>query len=150
MNTKIFVGIGAVIIAIVVAIWFLPSAEVPGPSVSPQALAEQTKQAGEIAIKVVPIDISQDALVWQFKVVLDTHSGELNQDMVAIAVLVGDNQQKPALVWQEESLPAGRQAPSGHHREGVLEFTPITPRPRTVELRMSGLGSVTQVFTWDL
>lgn len=151
MNTKIFVGIGVIIVAIIVAVFVIePSEDTTTTSVS--ALVAQTKEAGGVTIIATPLDISSTASVWQFKVVLDTHSGDLNQDMAAIGVIISDDgrQAKP-LRWVEGSLPAGKQAPGGHHREGVFEFQPMTPRPRSIELRLSGFGGAgATTFRWDL
>lgn len=75
---------------------------------------------------------------------MDTHSVELDQDVAKIAALVDDSgkEYKP-LRW--EGTPVG-----GHHREGSLVFNRITPTPKFVELKISGIGGVARSFIWQL
>ena len=144
MNTKIIAVIGVVVIGIIIFVRFWPSDQSPSPSVGSQALAEQTRQANAVMIVVTPLNVSPSTSVWQFKTVLDTHVDDLNQDIAANVVLIGNDKQQQPLGWQGDP-------PGGHHREGILEFQSMTPRPRSIELRINGIGGETgTTFQWDL
>ena len=82
---------------------------------------------------------------WAFKVVLDTHSQELSDDLVATAVLVDpEGRETKPLAWEG----AG---PSGHHREGVLKFPALQPTPAAVELQIRRAGEAApRVFKFDV
>jgi hypothetical protein len=96
-----------------------------------------------VTITVTPTLLSAESGEWKFDVVMDTHSVELDQDMTKVAVLI-DEQRKEyrALNWEG---PTG-----GHHREGILTFTKITPSPKSVELKISDIGGVVRIFNWQL
>lgn len=75
----------------------------------------------------------------------DTHSVDLNQDVIQIAELTDDkrNIYKPT-AW-------GRAGPGGHHREGALVFHQINPVPASVELKIKDIGGVPErSFKWNL
>jgi len=97
-----------------------------------------------ITVTVTPSNLSFDSKEWKFSVVMDTHSVELDQDLVKLALLIDDKgkEYKP-LRW--EGAPIG-----GHHREGVLIFNQITPTPKSIELKISGIGGVVRSFKWDI
>ena len=98
-----------------------------------------------VTVKVTPKVLAADARVWEFAVVLDTHSAELSDDLVRTAALIGSDGKRIApLAW--EGAPAG-----GHHRQGVLRFQPIKPAPSAVELHLQRPGEdKPRVFRWDL
>ncbi len=81
--------------------------------------------------------------MWNFAVVLDTHSQELGDDLVEAAVLVTDDGRRiKPLSWK--GAPAG-----GHHREGTLEFKAPKPSPKLLELRLQRSGEPDpRVFRW--
>ena len=97
-----------------------------------------------VTVTVTPSDLGVESKEWKFDVVLNTHSVELDQDMTEVAALVDNsgNEYKP-LRW--EGAPAG-----GHHREGVLVFSPITPTPKSVELKITGIADAVRTFNWQL
>ncbi|MDZ4231281.1 MAG: hypothetical protein U1C52_00610 [Patescibacteria group bacterium] len=103
----------------------------------------KTDDRSAVFVTVTPIDISPQSKEWKFNVVMDTHSVELDQDMIKSASLVDDRgEQYEPINWEG---PTG-----GHHREGVLIFNQITPVSKSVELRISGIGDVVRSFTWQL
>lgn len=108
-------------------------------------LAPQSTQAGGVAIRVKPADVSAGASTWQFQVSLDTHSGSLDDDLAKTAVLVdGAGKQYAAAGWQGDSS-------GGHHRSGVLQFKPLSPRPAALELRIKRAGEpAPRSFRWEL
>ena len=95
----------------------------------------QTLTDGTVTYKVIPKDLSTQAATWDFEISLDTHTGSLDQDMVAIIRLVDDkgNEYK-AMKWDGDP-------PGSHHREGMLQFSPITPRPAFIELNIQTTGT---------
>ena len=104
----------------------------------------KTEEQVSVTVVVTPLDLSLDSKEWKFDVGMNTHSVELDQDMIKIAVLVDDQgtEYKP-LRW--EGAEAG-----GHHREGVLIFNQITPTPKSVELKIFKIGDVVRSFVWEL
>ena len=98
-----------------------------------------------VTVKVTPKALGSADVRWEFSVVFDTHSAQLNDDVAQTTVLVTDDGRtlKPA-AW----TGAG---PGGHHREGVLAFEAAVPRPVSIELRMTRPGeSVARSFRWKL
>ena len=89
-----------------------------------------------------PLTFRWDLVEWKFDIAMNTHSVELNQDMTKVAVLVDDQgkEYKP-ISWQ------GAES-GGHHREGVLIFNQITPTPKSIELKITGIGGVVRNFVW--
>jgi hypothetical protein len=115
---------------------------------SPAGAAELTTQKSAdrgVTVEVTPRNLSAGASTWDFKVVLDTHSGELNDDLVKTATLL-DNKGGRHLPVQWEG-----PGPGGHHREGVLQFRPISPTPQAIELKITRPGEPNpRSFRWQL
>lgn len=106
-----------------------------------------TQSSGEqgVTVKVTPKSIGSADSRWEFTIVLDTHSADLNDDLVQSATLTTDDGRtlKP-LSWVGA-------APGGHHRDGVLAFDVPAPRPSSVELRIVRSGvSDPRIFRWQL
>jgi len=132
---------------------FYNSKPVPSPAQSSLSTEEtqakwesKTDDQGSVTVTVTPvaIDLSSQTTEWKFDIVLNTHSVELDQNMIQIAVLVDDagKEYKP-LRW--EGTEAG-----GHHREGTLVFAPISPYPRYLRLIIKSVGEVERLFSWTL
>ncbi len=103
----------------------------------------KTDDQASVTVVVTPIDLSPESAEWKFDIGMNTHSVELDQDMTKIVVLVDDQ--------GKEYQPVSWDGPAGgHHREGVIAFKPITPNPKSVELRISGIGGVVRTFSWQL
>ena len=106
-------------------------------------LDPQTSSLSGVTVKVTPGSLA--GAEWEFEVVFDTHSQELNDDPLKAAMLVADGS-KP-------SSPTGWQGdvPGGHHRKGVLRFKPAAASPARVELRLQRPGEASpRVFRWQL
>ena len=103
----------------------------------------KSDERGAVAISVTPLELSSTAPEWKFDVTLNTHSVELDWDMVKTATLVDDggNSYKPQK-WDG--------ALGGHHREGVLIFAPIVPTPTSVELKIAGGVEPVKNFAWNI
>jgi len=108
-------------------------------------LGVQRSSAGGVTVAVTPQKLAASAKSWDFKVVLDTHSGELNDDLVTTATLIDDKGGRYAPVRWEGA------GPGGHHREGTLKFNAVTPTPATIELRIARAGEAApRSFRWQL
>ena len=91
-----------------------------------------------VAIKATPIEFGQDAKLWKFTIVFDTHSGSLDQDPTKVISLTDDkgNTYQP-IAWEGSE-------PGGHHREGTLIFNSIQPLPEYVELKIKNVGGIVE------
>ena len=118
---------------------------IPATSLEAADLETQTNREGSVTVKVTPRDLSPQAESWDFEIVFDTHTTALDQDMRRMAVLSdGSETAQPPLAWDGDP-------PGGHHRKGVLRFQPLPGSPKWLELRINGIGSVSQrVFRWRL
>jgi len=116
--------------------------------VLPAAAAElgvQKSSSGGVTVAVTPQNLVASAKSWDFKVVLDTHSGELNDDFVKTTTLLDDKGGRHVPVQWEGA------GPGGHHREGVLKFKPVSPTPATVDLQIKRMGEANpRSFRWQL
>lgn len=108
-------------------------------------LAAQRSSASGVTVAVTPQNLTTGAKSWDFKVVLDTHSGSLDDDLVKTAVLLDDKAGRYVPVKWEGA------GPGGHHREGTLGFNAISPQPRAIELQIQRPGeSKPRSFRWQL
>lgn len=108
-------------------------------------LSSQINSEGEVEVEVTPVEISESSDLWQFKIVLTTHSVELDQDLTKVTLLFDDkgNIYQP-VSW--EGTP-----PGGHHREGVLSFRSIKPQTQSLRLVIQNVGETKErEFTWNL
>ncbi len=102
----------------------------------------KTEEQANVTVVVTPIDLSLNSKEWKFDVGMNTHSVELDQDMTKISVLVDDQ--------GKEYKPTAWEGPvGGHHREGVLIFNQITPTPKAIKLKISGISDVVRNFSWQ-
>lgn len=108
-------------------------------------LESQKAIARSVAVVVIPQNLSADAATWDFKIVLETHRGDLSDDLLQSAVIIdGAARRYPPIAWDGAS-------PGGHHREGLLRFKPISPRPQSIELQISRAGEdIPRSFRWVL
>lgn len=108
-------------------------------------LPAQTSSAREVTIKVTPRNLAGNTGSWEFAIVFDTHSQDLSDDLVKSSLLLdGAGGQHSPTAWDGAR-------PGGHHREGVLRFKPISPRPRSIELRITRAGEdAPRSFRWQL
>lgn len=98
-----------------------------------------------VGIRATPVEIAPSAKLWAFEIRLDTHSGQLDDDLAREAVLVDEAGRHHAPVAWEGSPPGG------HHRQGVLKFAPVSPMPAVIELRIQRTGEPTpRSFKWQL
>lgn len=108
-----------------------------------QPAPQKTSQAG-VTVSVTPTELGRSAKLWVFKVVLDTHSQDLVDDLAGISVLAWQGGEAKPFAWEG----AG---PGGHHREGVLKFAASEPLPDAVELRIHRPGEANpRTFRWEV
>ncbi len=109
------------------------------------ALSTQTLTDGAVTYKVTLKNLTPSATTWDFDISLDTHTGSLDQDLVSVVRLVDNkgNEYK-ALEWKGDQ-------PGGHHREGILKFSPVTPRPASIELKIqTTTSSENSSLRWNI
>ena len=108
-------------------------------SVAQTDLQTQSVTIGTVTYKVTPKTITRSATTWDFEVTLDTHTGSLDQDLVAIVRLVDDKgREYKAIKWEGDP-------PGGHHRKGTLSFQPIDLKPKKIILQIEE-----RKFEWKL
>jgi hypothetical protein len=116
----------------------------PGLSAAaPGSLPAQSSSAAGLTVKATPRTLAGP--VWEFELVFDTHTQDLNDDPAKTASLhaAGGAGAAP-LAWQGDP-------PGGHHRKGVLRFKPLTPTPAALELRLQRAGEPSpRVFRWQV
>jgi hypothetical protein len=107
-----------------------------------QGLSTQSSSAAGVTVKATPRASSGGA--WEFEIVFDTHTQELNDDLVKSVSLLADSKPLAPAGWQGDP-------PGGHHRKGVLRFNPVSPQPKTIELTIQRPGeSAPRSFRWQL
>lgn len=117
-----------------------PIAAVAQPA-APKALAAQTSRRGGVTVSVTPKDVAAGAPRWDFEVVFDTHSVDLNHDLVKSAALIDAAGDRHApLAWDGDP-------PGGHHRKGVLRFKPLGAVDE-ITLQIRDVGVPERVFRW--
>ncbi len=102
-------------------------------------------EQSQVVVQVTPIELGKGAKTWKFAIILDTHSGSLDEDMVKTSFLSDEqgNVYQP-IAW--EGSP-----PGGHHREGALVFNALEPGPSSIGLKIKDIGGVEErLFKWEL
>jgi hypothetical protein len=136
-------NIGGWIIAATLGAVIAPSAALA--QTSADATATRSSSDKGVTVKVTPRLIGSTDKLWEFDVVLDSHSADLSDDLTQSASLTtNDGRTLQPVSWK--GAPAG-----GHHSEGVLAFEVPAPRPDTIELRIVRQGeSAARIFRWQL
>lgn len=81
---------------------------------------------------------------YEFDITLDTHSIELNYDLISLSSLTNENGQtvKPS-GWKGDK-------PGGHHRKGKLFFPSFPGKPKVLNLSINGIEGEDVNFKWEL
>lgn len=108
-------------------------------------LDARRSSAGGVTVTATPQNLAADSKTWDFKIVLDTHSQNLSDDLMKSVVLLdGTGKQHSPISWDGA-------VPGGHHREGTLRFKPVTPLPPAIELQIRRAGETApRAFRWEL
>lgn len=134
--------IGLIILAGAIAIFIAPEKSLMTKKTTREL------QAGDVnglTVTVAPKEISQNAPIWVFAITLDTHSGDLSQDIIQAASLIGQNgDEHKSLIWEGD-------LPGGHHRQGILKFNALKPYPQIIKFKFKGAGgSGETIFIWKI
>jgi len=108
-------------------------------------LETRSSSAAGVMVRVTPKDVAPGSASWAFEVVLDTHSGDLSDDLVGGSVLLDAKGAKHVpLAWEGPG-------PGGHHRKGVLRFKALPGPMESIELQIRRPGESTpRIFRWTL
>ncbi len=103
-----------------------------------------TSDEGGVTVTVRPITLSESDN-WRFEIELNTHSGELPEDLKGDAeLLLDDRQTLSAFSWEMFSEQS-------HHQEGILSFRGTGDEPGSFELILKDVGGVeSRSFKWNL
>jgi len=128
---------------ILVALFFGATLWGSATSSAAPALAARSSDEAGVHVVVTPKALGRDVTAWEFNVVMDTHTKPLNDNLAQAAVLVDEaGRRYIPVAWQGDP-------PGGHHRKGVLQFSPPVEMPKSVELQINGVGGVaTRSFRW--
>ena len=149
-----FIIVGLAFVFLIYIIFIVYQNRTKDDSQNPQINQEQTSKGqwetktdeqSPVVIKITPLEFGKDALIWKFDVAFDTHSGSLDDDVLAVATLVDDNGNiyKPTL-WDGPG-------PGGHHREGILIFNSTQSMSEYIELWIKNVGGINErSFRWEL
>lgn len=133
---KIYLTIVAMVVIVSAAVFWRQE-----PSEIQPTFGSQVDDRGGVKINITP----QNILEGEFKVVLDTHSVDLSEDLVKVTTLKDENGKEYKPISWDGSVPGG------HHREGVLKFGSLLPKPQSVELIIRGIGGISErKFLWQL
>ena len=151
--TKNYLIIIALALILILAIGFQvwnkssENQESPVPALSESVtqtsdLEPQTNNDGPVTITVIPRKFT-NAENWEFEMNLETHSVELNEDLIKAAILTADNKGYEPIAWDGDP-------PGGHHRSGILKFKSISPQPKSIALKILQVGGIEERnFTWQ-
>lgn len=118
---------------------------VPNLPSEQSTLKTQTTTIGNVTYKVTPKSLSKSSSSWDFEIVLDTHTGSLDQDLASQVRLSADKAVENQ-VGKWEGDPLG-----GHHREGVLKFQPLGSDVASVTLKINPDENMKETnFTWEV
>lgn len=132
--------IGAVIGAVVIiAVAGTGDSSAPDPRRGAAALGTATVSAGEVEVEITPTFDGASAV---FRVVLDTHSVDLDVDLAKTADLSVAGVEWPVAGWAGDG-------PGGHHRQGDLTFTAAGQPSGEVILTIGGLPEAVDA-RWSL
>jgi hypothetical protein len=111
---------------------------------APTLTARTSDDAG-VRVVVTPKVYEPSAAVWEFSVVMDTHVKPLSENLTQAAILVGGaGRRYQPIAWQGD-------APGGHHRKGVLQFSRPAETTKSIELQLAGVGGVAiRTFRWEV
>ena len=110
------------------------------------ALAYKTKSNKEnrVRVDVRPVQLLPGKPA-KFEIRMNTHSGDLSQDLVAVCTL------KDSSGREYRPINWDGSPPGGHHRSGVLEFSKLAEGAESITLVIREVANVPErVFNWPV
>lgn|SRR3989344_5841516 len=118
------------------------SNQVPRSQIQQKQFTKQSDDQGEIIVGVMPVSLESGKEV-KFEVIIDTHSKELDFDLLKLAVLNdGEGNSLKPLSWNGGS--------GGHHLKGELIFPKISGGTKAVKLTIAAIEGIDRKFKWNL
>jgi len=120
------------------------TADEQSPLKPAQRLETVVNDENSVSIEVTPLEFSFDEQV-RFEVAMNTHEGDLDFELIDVALLEDDlgNKLRP-IEWVGSP-------PGGHHRSGVLTFSKVDSRTNQMKLTIFNVYNVPErVFEWAL
>jgi len=113
-------------------------------TVDAAAYQTQSNNQNRVRVDVRPIQLSPGKPA-KFEIRMNTHSGDLSQDLVAVCTLK-DNRGR-----EYQPTHWDGSAPGGHHRSGVLEFPELGDAAQSITLVIREVANVPErVFNWSI
>ncbi len=102
----------------------------------------QVDETGPVTVTIQPLSLT-DSGTWDFVVTLQTHSVDLDMDILTSIVLLDSaGEEVSPISWDGDP-------PEGHHRTGTLSFTALNPKPETVTVLAKNIADVPlREFVW--
>ena len=113
-------------------------------AVEADAYDTKSNRQNSVRVDVRPIQLHPGKPA-RFEVRMNTHSGDLGQDIVAASTLKDDQGRKyQPTNWQGSP-------PGGHHRKGVLEFPALDGAPASITLVIRQVADVPErIYKWTV
>jgi len=110
---------------------------------APESFSEQKDETGPVTVTVEP-KLNRGDTEWNFEITLQTHSVELDMDILESVVLLDTTgEEVKPVAWDGDP-------PGGHHRTGILRFAAPDPVPETITLRVKNVADVpVREFVWN-
>ncbi len=116
--------------------------QIVSPTKEAKAYTAKSDEQGEVVVKATPVSLKGGEAV-VFDIVLDTHSVNLDYDLVGQSSLT-DNKGD---IYQALSWIGGR---GGHHLSGKLTFPSSAKEVTSVTLTIKNIDNIDRVFTWGV
>jgi hypothetical protein len=140
MSGRVTPRVRVVAVAAFIALVTLACSSGGSPESSATPYQQRDATAGAIDVKARPIRIDNGGA--RFDLAFDSHSAAFDADPSAAVTLDVGGARWTAVGWDGDP-------PSGHHREGTLEFTSTGPASGTATLTIGGLPEPVE-FSWPI
>lgn len=113
-------------------------------AVDAAAYKTKSNKQNRVRVDVRPVQLLPGKPA-KFEIRMNTHSGDLSQDLVAACTLK-DNSGREYHPTSWDGSP-----PGGHHRSGVLEFSELGEGAESITLVIREIANVPErVFNWSI